>query len=57
MEFDPLMRLFKTDILSKKFKDNYLIDILENFVLERGIYGKRWLDENILILSNLEKWG
>ncbi|MGW7888053.1 helicase-exonuclease AddAB subunit AddB [Staphylococcus xylosus] len=56
--FDPLMRLFKTDILSKKFKDsNYLIDILENFVLERGIYGKRWLDEKYFDIEQFRKMG
>lgn len=56
--FDPLMRLFKTNILSKKFKDShYLIDILENFVLERGIYGKRWIDEKYFHVEQFRKMG
>ncbi len=56
--FDPLMRLFKTNVLSKKFKDsNYLIDILENFVLERGIYGKRWLDHKYFEIEQFRKMG
>ena len=38
----PMMRLIKTNILTNHFKDSaYLIDLLENFVVERGVYGKR----------------
>lgn len=41
MGLSPMMRLFKTNILSNQFKNSsYLIDLLENFVIERGIYGK-----------------
>lgn len=57
-QFDPLMRLFKTNILSQKFKDSqYLIDILENFVLERGIYGKRWIDDKYFDIEQFRKMG
>ncbi|NWK84588.1 helicase-exonuclease AddAB subunit AddB [Staphylococcus sp. GSSP0090] len=57
-QFDPLMRLFKTNILSKKFKKSqYLIDILENFVLERGIYGKRWIDDKYFDIEQFRKMG
>ena len=53
----PMMRLIKTNILTNHFKDSaYLIDLLENFVVERGVYGKRWLDENCLVLITLRKW-
>ena len=56
--FEPLMRLFKTNILTKKFKDSqYLIDILENFVLERGIYGKRWIDDKYFQVEQFRKMG
>lgn len=54
----PMMRLFKTNILSHQFKDSdYLIDLLENFVVERGIYGKRWLDEQLFSVDNFTKMG
>ncbi|SUM91006.1 helicase-exonuclease AddAB subunit AddB [Staphylococcus saprophyticus] len=57
-QLDPLMRLFKTNILTKKFKDSqYLIDILENFVLERGIYGKRWIDDKYFDIEQFRKMG
>ncbi|MGO2794623.1 MAG: helicase-exonuclease AddAB subunit AddB [Staphylococcus saprophyticus] len=57
-QFDPLMRLFKTNILTKKFKDSqYLIDILENFVLEHGIYGKRWIDDKYFDIEQFRKMG
>ncbi|MEB8125361.1 MULTISPECIES: helicase-exonuclease AddAB subunit AddB [Staphylococcus] len=57
-KFDPLMRLFKTNVLTKKFKDSHLlIDILENFVLERGIYGKRWIDEKYFHVEQFRKMG
>lgn len=57
-QFDPLMRLFKTNVLTKKFKDSqYLIDILENFVLERGIYGKRWIDDKYFDIEQFRKMG
>src|SRR5699024_7121132 len=56
--FEPLMRLFKTNILTKKFKDSqYLVDILENFVLERGIYGKRWIDDKYFQVEQFRKMG
>lgn len=54
----PMMRLFKTNILSNHFKNSdYLIDLLENFVVERGIYGKRWLDEKLFSIDNFTKMG
>lgn len=56
--FDPLMRLFKTNVLTKKYKDSqYLIDILENFVLERGVYGKRWIDDQYFQVEQFRKMG
>ena len=51
-----MMRLIKTNILTNHFKDSaYLIDLLENFVVERGVYGKR-LMKNCLVLITLRKW-
>ncbi|MGO3725620.1 3'-5' exonuclease, partial [Staphylococcus carnosus] len=56
--FEPLMRLFKTQVLTKKFKDNrYLTDILENYVLERGIYGQRWLDDKYFKIEQFNLMG
>lgn len=55
---NPMLRLFKTDVLTYKFKDSqYLIDLLENFVLERGIYGKKWLDDDLFNIENFRKMG
>ena len=35
----PMMRLIKTNILTNHFKDSaYLIDLLENFVVERCLW-------------------
>ncbi|MCG7341505.1 helicase-exonuclease AddAB subunit AddB [Staphylococcus auricularis] len=57
-QFDPLMRLFKTDVLTQKFSNSqYLIDLLENFVLERGIYGARWLDERYFNVEQFNRMG
>ena len=54
----PMMRLIKTNILTNHFKDSaYLIDLLENFVVERGVYGKRWLDEKLFSIDNFTKMG
>ncbi|MGV3095188.1 MULTISPECIES: helicase-exonuclease AddAB subunit AddB [Staphylococcus] len=54
----PMMRLIKTNILSNHFKDSaYLIDLLENFVVERGVYGKRWLDDKLFSVDNFTKMG
>ena len=43
-------------LTSQLKNSSYLIDLLENFALERGVYGKRWLDEDILMLSSLTRW-
>ncbi|ARJ51405.1 helicase-exonuclease AddAB subunit AddB [Staphylococcus lutrae] len=57
-QFDPLMRLLKTQILSQYFTESaYLIQLLENFALERGIYGKRWLDPHYFELNQFRKMG
>ena len=57
MGLSPMMRLFKTNILSNQFKNSsYLIDLLENFVIERGIYGKKWLDDKLFNIDNFTKW-
>ena len=54
---NAMLRLFKTNVLTSQFKrSSYLIDLLENFVLERGIYGKRWLDRISLVLISLVEW-
>lgn len=56
--FEPLMRLFKTQVLTSKFEDSrYLIEILENFALERGIYGQRWIDDNYFKLEQFSQMG
>ena len=56
--FEPLMRVFKSGVLTQQFKDsNYLIHILENFVLERGIYGKRWIDPHYFQIEQFNKMG
>jgi len=58
MGLSPMMRLFKTNILSHQFKNSsYLIDLLENFVIERGIYGKKWLDDKLFNIDNFTKMG
>lgn len=55
---NAMLRLFKTDILTSQLKNSsYLIDLLENFVLERGVYGKRWLDEDIFNVEQFNKMG
>ena len=56
--FEPLMRLFKTGVLTRNTKDDhYLIDLLENFVLERGIYGQRWIDDRYFTIEQFSKMG
>lgn len=56
--FEPLMRLFKTQVLTQKFKDSrYLTDILENYVLERGIYGQRWIDDSYFKIEQFNQMG
>ncbi|MCP6640458.1 hypothetical protein NL504_28475, partial [Klebsiella pneumoniae] len=56
--FEPLMRLFKTQVLTRKYEDSrYLTDILENFVLERGIYGKRWIDDSYFKIEQFNQMG
>ncbi|MBX5319220.1 MULTISPECIES: helicase-exonuclease AddAB subunit AddB [Staphylococcus] len=55
---NAMLRLFKTDILTSQLKNSsYLIDLLENFVLERGVYGNRWLDEDIFNVEQFNKMG
>lgn len=55
---DAMLRLFKTDILTSQIKNSsYLIDLLENFVLERGITGKRWFDESRFQIEHFQKMG
>ena len=55
---NAMLRLFKTDILTSQLKNSsYLIDLLENFALERGVYGKRWLDEDIFNVEQFNKMG
>lgn len=55
---NAILRVFKTDILTSQLKNSsYLIDLLENFVLERGVYGKRWLDEDIFNVEQFNKMG
>lgn len=56
--FEPLMRLFKTQVLTRKYEDSrYLTDILENFVLERGIYGKCWIDDSYFKIEQFNQMG
>ena len=55
---NAILRVFKTDILTSQLKNSsYLIDLLENFALERGVYGKRWLDEDIFNVEQFNKMG
>lgn len=55
---NPMLRLLKTDILTSQIKNSaYLVDLLENFVLERGIYGKRWLDDDLFNVEHFSKMG
>lgn len=35
----------------------YLVHLLENFAIERGIYGKRWLDPQYFELNQFRKMG
>ncbi|REH92973.1 helicase-exonuclease AddAB subunit AddB, partial [Staphylococcus felis] len=56
--FEPLMRLFKTNVLTEHYaKSDRLIDILENYAIERGIYGQRWIDPNYFQLEQFQKLG
>ena len=55
---NAMLRLFKTNVLTSQFKNSsYLIDLLENFALERGVYGKRWLDEEVFHVDQFNKMG
>lgn len=57
-QFEPLMRLLKTNVLTQQYSDSlHRIDILENYALERGIYGKRWLDPKYFTVEQFEKMG
>lgn len=56
--FEPLMRLLKTNVLTRTYSDSlHRIDILENYALERGIRGKRWIDPKYFTLEHFEKMG
>ena len=55
---NAMMRLLKTDVLTNQYKNStHLIDLLENFAIERGIYGKRWLDDDLFNVDNFRKMG
>lgn len=55
---NAMMRLLKTNVLTDQFKNStHLIDLLENFAIERGIYGKRWLDDELFNIENFRKMG
>ncbi|EGQ3694789.1 helicase-exonuclease AddAB subunit AddB [Staphylococcus pseudintermedius] len=57
-QFEPLMRLLKTNVLTQMMPDSaYLVHLLENFAIERGIYGKRWLDPQYFELNQFRKMG
>ncbi|MDT4118292.1 helicase-exonuclease AddAB subunit AddB, partial [Staphylococcus aureus] len=57
-QVNPMLRLLKTDVLTASYlKSAYLVDLLENFVLERGIYGKRWLDDELFNVEHFSKMG
>ncbi|MCU5745969.1 helicase-exonuclease AddAB subunit AddB [Staphylococcus sp. SQ8-PEA] len=57
-QFEPLMRLLKTNVLTAHIPhSDYYIDLLENFVLERGIYGQRWIDEQYFTIEQFSKMG
>ncbi|MGG0658260.1 helicase-exonuclease AddAB subunit AddB [Rummeliibacillus pycnus] len=49
-KYEPIFRAIKTDLFFPTTTDIQIwrerADILENFVLAQGIYGKRWFDEN-----------
>ncbi|MCG3401625.1 helicase-exonuclease AddAB subunit AddB [Staphylococcus massiliensis] len=56
--FEPMMRLLKTNILTSTFKDHrYLIDIIENYAIERGIHGSKWLDDRYFTVDQFERLG
>ncbi|KMS21537.1 hypothetical protein FE74_15910, partial [Staphylococcus aureus] len=55
---NPMLRLLKTDVLTASYlKSAYLVDLLENFVLERGRYGKRWLADELFNGEHFSKMG
>lgn len=57
-QFEPMMRLFKTNVLTQNIPNSrYLVDILENYAMERGIYGKRWIDDKYFQLENFTTMG
>lgn len=49
-KYEPIFRAIKTDLFFPVSSNLQIwrerADILENFVLAQGIYGKRWFDEN-----------
>ncbi|WP_397537273.1 helicase-exonuclease AddAB subunit AddB [Rummeliibacillus pycnus] len=49
-KYEPIFRAIKTDLFFPITSDIQIwrerADILENFVLAQGIYGKRWFEEN-----------
>ncbi|MGV3243545.1 helicase-exonuclease AddAB subunit AddB [Staphylococcus sp. 11261D007BR] len=57
-KFEPLMRLLKTHVLTEHYpNEEMLVEILENYAIERGIYGKRWIDPNYFKLEQFQKLG
>ncbi|KIX90595.1 ATP-dependent DNA helicase [Staphylococcus microti] len=57
-QFEPMMRLFKTGVLTQQFPNSrYLTDLLENYAMERGIYGKRWLEDKYFQVDSFTKMG
>ncbi|UXR78853.1 helicase-exonuclease AddAB subunit AddB [Staphylococcus sp. IVB6227] len=56
--FEPMMRLFKTNVLTQNIENSrYLIDLLENYALERGIQGQNWFDDGKFQLDSFKKMG
>ncbi|UXR72154.1 MULTISPECIES: helicase-exonuclease AddAB subunit AddB [unclassified Staphylococcus] len=57
-QFEPMMRLFKTNVLTQNIPNSrYLIDILENYAMERGIFGNRWFDDKYFQLDSFKTMG
>lgn len=57
-KFEPVMRMLKTGILTSHIPNaTYLIDILENYAFERGIYGNRWTNPEFFTVESFEKLG
>ncbi|MCS4486797.1 helicase-exonuclease AddAB subunit AddB [Staphylococcus americanisciuri] len=57
-QFEPMMRLFKSNVLTHNVSNSrYLVDILENYAIERGIYGNRWFNEQYFQLESFLQMG